>query len=377
MQDLRPFFTPGHFIETKAPGTYEALQWGANIQCFTSDEFNWEDADIIILGCGEQRGDHSESAYSNSPDAIREQLYQLYSWHSAVKIADAGNIRQGETVDDTRAALRIVLEELQQAGKTVIVLGGSHDLTFQQYEAFKRTGKMINASVADMLIDLDETEAMTSKSFLMDMLTAQPNFVKHYSHIGFQSYYAHPRMLETLDKLRFDFFRLGKVRDHIEDMEPVLRNSELFSFDMNAIRYSDAPVNVNGSPNGFTGDEACVLTRFAGMSDKLSSLGIYGYDAAHDTHNMTARLISQMIWYFIDGYLVRKTEAELHEHEEFVVFHVSFTDNDTTFLKSKRTNRWWMKLPNQAYVPCSYKDYMLASSDEIPERWLREQERLL
>ncbi|WP_276133350.1 formimidoylglutamase [Polluticoccus soli] len=377
MQDLRPFFTPGHFIETKGPGTYEPLQWGANIQCFTSDQFNWEDADIIILGCGEQRGDDPEANYSNSPDAIREQLYNLYSWHSAVKIADAGNIRQGETVDDTRAALRIVLEELQQAGKTVIVLGGSHDLTFQQYEAFKRTGKMINASVADMLIDLDETEAMTSKSFLMDMLTAQPNFVKHYSHIGFQSYYAHPRMLETLDKLRFDFFRLGKVRDHIEDMEPVLRNSELFSFDMNAIRYSDAPVNVNGSPNGFTGDEACVLTRFAGMSDKLSSLGIYGYDAANDTHNMTARLISQMIWYFIDGYLVRKTEAELHEHEEFVVFHVSFTDNDTTFLKSKRTNRWWMKLPNQAYVPCSYKDYMLASSDEIPERWLREQERLL
>jgi arginase family enzyme len=377
MQDLRPFFTPGHFIETKAPGSYEPLQWGANIQCFTQDKFNWEDADIIILGCGEQRGYNPEADYSNSPDAIREQLYALYSWHSAVRIADAGNIRQGESVDDTRAALRIVLDELQQAGKTVIVLGGSHDLTFQQYEAFKKAGKMINASVADMLVDLDETEAMTSRSFLMDMLTAQPNYVKHYSHIGFQSYYAHPRMLETLDKLRFDFFRLGKVRDHIEDMEPVLRNSDLFSFDMNAIRYSDAPVNVNGSPNGFTGDEACVLTRYAGMSDRLTSIGIYGYDAVNDVHNMTARLISQMIWYFIDGYLIRKTEAELHEHDEFVTFHVSFTDNDTTFLKSKRTNRWWMKLPNQSYVPCSYKDYMIASNDEIPERWLREQERLL
>src|ERR1044071_8016043 len=109
MQDLRPFFTPGHFIETKTPGTYQPLQWGANIQCFTSDRFDWEDADIIIIGCGEQRGENPETAYSDSPDAIREQLYELYSWHSAVKIADAGNIRQGATVDDTRAALRTVL----------------------------------------------------------------------------------------------------------------------------------------------------------------------------------------------------------------------------------------------------------------------------
>jgi len=120
-----------------------------------------------------------------------------------------------------------------------------------------------------------------------------------------------------------------------------------------------------------------MLTRYAGMSDKLTSFGIYGYDDAADVHGMTARLLSQMIWYFIDGYLVRKTEAELTDESEFVQFHVSFTDNDTDFIKSKRTNRWWMKMPTGAYVPCSYRDYLAASSDEIPERWLREQERLI
>ncbi|MGN6566780.1 MAG: arginase, partial [Flavipsychrobacter sp.] len=131
------------------------------------------------------------------------------------------------------------------------------------------------------------------------------------------------------------------------------------------------------SPNGFTGDEACLLTRYAGMSNNLTSFGIYGYDTRNDIHRMTARLISQMIWYFIDGYQVRRSEARLTERDEFISFHVSFTDNDTVFLKSKRTNRWWMKLPNQLYVPCSYNDYLIASKDEIPERWLREQERLL
>jgi len=377
MQDLRPFFEDRHFLEEQPEGTYQALQWGANIAYARADNFDWEEAHIVIVGCGEVRGEHDDAPFSHAADAVREQLYQLYNWHPAVKIADAGNIRQGATIGDTRAALRAVLEELEQAGKVVIVIGGSHDLTMQQYEAFKKAGKVINASVADMLIDLDETEAVTARSFLMDMLTSQPNYIRHYSHIGFQSYYVHPRMLETLDKLRFDFFRLGRVRDHFEDMEPVLRTSDLFSFDMSAVRFSDAPVNTEGSPNGFTGDEACMLTRYAGMSTQLSSFGIYGYEPRKDKYRMTAKLISQMIWYFIDGYLIRKSEAQLTDHEEFVEFYVTFTSNDTIFLKSKRTNRWWMKLPNNMFVPCSYNDYILASNNEIPERWLREQERLL
>jgi len=46
----------------------------------------------------------------------------------------------------------------------------------------------------------------------MEMLTSEPNLVKHYNHIGFQSYFVHPRMLETMDKLRFDCFRLAWQR---------------------------------------------------------------------------------------------------------------------------------------------------------------------
>ncbi len=377
MQDLRSFFEPEHFIESPDAEVYQPLQWGANIKCATGHSFDWEDADIVIVGCGEWRGAADSAAYSNSPNVIRRHLYKMYYWHTGIKIADAGNIRQGATIDDTRAALLTVLLEIHHAGKIAVVIGGAHDLTLQQYEVFKKAEQMVIAAVADMLIDLDEAEVTNAGSFLMDMLTGTPNFITHYSHIAFQSYYAHPRMLETLDKLRFDFYRLGKVREHIEDMEPVLRTCNLFSFDMSAVRYSEALSNINGSPNGLNGEEACQLTRYAGMSNVLTSFGIYGYDHVNDVHDMTAKLISQMIWYFVDGYLVRKTEAKLTERDEFTVFNVAFTDNDTTFLKSKRTNRWWMKLPDQSFVPCTYNDYLVASNDEIPERWLREQERLL
>lgn len=377
MQDLRPFFASRHFIDNQPPYSYEPLQWGSSVICPGPEHFDWEQADIVIIGCGEMRGEDPDALYSQGPDAIRAALYRQFNWHPAVKVADAGNILQGKNADDTRAALRMVLHELHLAGKIAIVLGGSHDLTLQQYDAFKQEGHVINAAVTDMLIDLEEAEGVTARSFLMEMLTTQPNYVRHYSHIGFQSYYTHPRMLETLDKLRFDFLRLGRVREHMEDAEPVLRSADLYSFDLSAVRYSDAPVNRDGSPNGFTGDEACMLARYAGMSGRLQSFGIYSYDPAKDQHNMTAKLVAQMIWYFIDGFQLSRTEARISDREEFIEFHVSFTSNDTIFLKSKRTARWWMQLPNKSFVPCSYNDYLQACNDEIPERWLREQERLV
>jgi len=377
MQDLRPFFEVTHFLETIETRNYQPLQWGANIKSVRDEDFDLTDTDIVIVGCGEWRGADAAAPHSASPDVVRTELYKMFHWHSGIKIADAGNIRDGAKPGDTRAALLTVLQEIHEAGKIAIVIGGAHDLTLQQYEVFKKAGQLAVGAVADMLIDLDDAEEITAGSFLMDMLTGTPNFISHYSHIAFQSYYAHPKMLETLDKLRFDFYRLGKVREHVEDMEPVLRISNFFSFDISAVRYCDAPANIAGSPNGLTGEESCMLTRYAGMSDKLTSFGIYGYDHRLDSHNMTARLIAQMIWYFVDGLLVRKTEANLADRNEFDIFNVVFTDNDTVFLKSKRTNRWWMKLPDGTFVPCSYNDYLIASNDQIPERWLREQERLM
>ncbi len=87
----------------------------------------------------------------------------------------------------------------------------------------------------------------------------------------------------------------------MEEMEPVIRHANLFSFDISAIANAYALVNTT-TPNGFSGDEACALMRYAGMSPSATSVGIYGYDANKDRDNITAKQISQMLWYFLkDG----------------------------------------------------------------------------
>jgi arginase family enzyme len=305
---------------------------------------------------------------------IRRHFYPLYYWHNDIKIADVGNIREGSLYTDSYAALKTVIHELINDGKTVILLGGSHDLTLSQYQAYAENKKSIEASCVDALIDLELESPFRHENFLMEMLTSEPNYIRHYNHIGFQSYYVHPRMLETMDKLHFDCFRVGSVKESIDEMEPVIRNSSLFSFDITSIANAYAPAG-SISPNGLNGEEACVLMRYAGMSPNVNTIGIYGYDVQHDRDDLTAKQIAHMIWYVLDGRSRARREAELDEKDSFNEYHTAFAEVETTFLQSKKTGRWWMQLPDKKFIACSYKDYLLASSNEIPERWLRAQER--
>jgi len=55
------------------------------------------------------------------------------------------------------------------------------------------------------------------------------------------------------------------------------------------------------------------------------------------------------------------------------------------FVKSKKTDRWWMQVPyptggsrneRSHLVPCSYEDYKIAVSGEMPDLWWRTYQKL-
>jgi formiminoglutamase len=372
--NISDFLSPINIHEISHDESYKDRQIGYIISTYQEEFPDLDEVQMVLVGCGEQRGSGLIHGQSNAPDRIRRQFYSLFYWHQDVKIADIGNIKAGSLYTDSYAALKTVVHELINDGKTVIILGGSHDLTLAQYNAYAENKKTIEASCVDALIDLDLGSPFHHENFLMEMLTGEPNYVRHYNHIAFQSYYVHPRMLETMDKLRFDCYRVGSVKENIDEMEPVIRNSNLFSFDISAIAHAYAPAS-STSPNGLNGEEACVLMRYAGMSPNVSSIGIYGYDVQHDKDELTAKQIAHMLWYLLDGRSRGRREAALDEKESFNEYHTAFAEVETTFLQSRKTGRWWMQLPDKRFIACSYKDYLLASSNEIPERWLRAQER--
>ncbi len=375
LETLLQFVEETHYINDAYKKKLNPLQLGYHVEVLQNNYEALQNASVCIIGCGDNRGAVNEVSYVHSADLVREELYKSYYWHKNVQLADVGNIVQGKTMEDTKAALQEVISILKEQGKIVVVIGGSHDLTMAQYNVYKAKETLIDVTIADMLIDLAESEAVTDKSYLYDLLTQTPNYVRNLSLLGFQSYYANPKMVDTLSKLHFDCYRLGRLRDDIDDVEPILRKTNIFSIDINVVKHSDAPANQLGSPNGLHGDEICYLTKFAGMGASCDSLGIYGFNPDFDEKGLTAKLIANMIWYFIDGVHNRLNEVDLDDNQGFINFHVNLSGRLVLFKKSKITARWWIELPNKKLLPCTYADYKLASTNEIPERWLREVEK--
>ncbi|MBM3411835.1 MAG: formimidoylglutamase [Bacteroidetes bacterium] len=371
---IADFLSPVNKAFLSQDAGYKEGQIGYSIATYEEFMPELEDVSFVLVGCPEHRGAGIEQQQTDAPDVIRAQFYSLYYWHADLKLADLGNVRMGASISDTYAALRTVVQAIIAEGKTVIILGGSHDLTLAQYQAYASTRQLIEATCVDALIDLQPDAILPVENFLMEMLTGMPNYLKHYNHIAFQSYYVHPTVLETLDKLRFDCYRVGNVKESLDEMEPVIRNSHLFSFDISALSNAHSPASTI-SPNGLTGEEACALFRYAGMSPAVNSVGVYGYDPRLDRQELSAKQIAQQLWYLLDGRSRGKREASLTEKDSFNEYYMAFAEVETVFLQSKKTGRWWMQLPDKKFIACSYKDYLLASSNEIPERWLRAQER--
>lgn len=373
---LTDFLQPVSLSDIAGDIVYKNGQYGNVLRIFSEEFPDLSDVDIVIAGSTEIRGCRPGKNRPDLLNKIRREFYQQFCWHKDLKIADIGDVKPGKTLADSYAALRIITREITEAGKKLLIVGGGHDLTLGMYQGI--TGEnhpFVEITSVDALFDLDMEAINRSSNFLMELLTGEPNYVKHYNHIAFQSYYVHPSMLETIDKLRFDCYRVGMVKEDIEEMEPAIRNSSLFSFDIAAIAHPWAPGGAI-SPNGLNGEEACTLMQYAGMSSQLKVAGIFGYEEREeDRLCITERQISQMIWYFIDGVWKKSCEADISIKEAYNEYYIQFSDMETAFMQNKRSGRWWMQLPDKTMIPCSYKDYIMASRNEIPERWLRTQER--
>jgi len=358
---------------------------------FHQDRFpDLDQIDIVLVGINEDRLAFSNDGCSMAPDFVRERFYPLFPEAAKVRIADLGNIKQGHTIEDTYFAVKTVVAELIKEGIFPILIGGSQDLTIANYQAYESLSQIINIVTIDPEFDLGETESDTnSRSFLSKIILHQPNYLFNYTNIGYQTYFVDYDAIRLMKNLFFDIYRLGEVRADLKEVEPLIRNADMLNFDISAIRASDAPGNNNATPNGFYGEEACQIMRYAGLSDKITSLGIYEYNPKLDRGGQTAFLIAQMIWYFIEGFYKRNREYPNKDLANYMKYHVRVEGqkDEILFYKSRKSERWWMevnctkdkrmKYERHYLVPCSYRDYQIACENDIPDRWWQAYQKLM
>jgi arginase family enzyme len=388
---MQEYFTPIDKTQFTGNPADALTSYGRVISSYTAgDEFpSLEGIHLAIIGVEEDRKAVNNEGCGLAADYVRENLYRLYQGNYSAKIADLGNIRKGNTIEDSYFAVTDVIAKLLKKNIVPIIIGGSQDLTYCNYLAYQQMEQTINIVAVDAAFDIGDGELeLDSRSYLSKIILHKPNNLFNFSNVGYQTYFVEQSAIELMNKLYFDTHRLGQVRKNMEDVEPIVRNADLLSFDVSAIRQSDAPGNGNASPNGFYGEEACQITRYAGMSDKLTSIGFYEINPAFDTNKQTAHLVAQMIWYFIDGYYNRKQDYPIVDKSEYTKYRVSIKDHEheIVFYKSNKSDRWWMDVPypvnhhirfeRHHMVPCSYSDYATACSDEMPDSWWQTYQKL-
>lgn len=374
--DLRHFFEPVKPQDFADINTWKSGNVGNSITMHSEDDIpDLQNGDLVLLGI-------KTSPDDDGPDWIRKFFYKLKMNGSSARLLDVGNFMLDKNDDTKVKALTFALSELLDQGVCPMIVGGSQEVTYLNYQAYESLDQMVNLVVIDKQIDFSYQEESRLKpdTFLQNILLSDHSYLFNMSLLGLQHYLTGDERIGTFHDMYFDLYRLGQIRDNFHNIEPIIRHGDFLSFDLSSIRQSDAPGNNNPSPNGFYGEEACTLAKFAGLSENISSMGFHEYNSAFDREGQTAQLTAQMLWHLMAGYMARQQEHPRENEEAFYKYITTLKEQayQIVFFKSKKTDRWWMEVPidmqnphfqSQALIPCAYDDYIAATRDEIPERW--------
>ncbi len=347
-------------------------QWGRVAKIYKKSIPNLKDVKLAIVGIEE-----------GNANAVRRHLYTMTAPINSLPVADLGNFRKIHP-----EFIIPVLAELQENGIIPIIIGGHHAFTYAQYKAFSFQNYLINAVVANERIAYTSDRRKKDKDYfyLNKILQDKKHFLFNLSHIGHQTHFVDTKTLDAFDKKGFECTRLGKMKDNLAEIEPFIRDADMLSFDISVLKQSEAPGHQLPSPSGIFAEEACQIAYYAGMSDKMTSFGLYGYYPEHDRQDQTAQLIAQMIWYFSDGFCHRLNDLPINANKftRYAV-NVKGTKYELIFWKSKKSERWWVQMPTisnrkqkrHQVIPCSLNDYNLACQGEIPNRLLNASKRFV
>ena len=339
-----------------------------------------EGVSVAIFAVNEHRGNNKDNE-DYSFEAFRKKFYGMFPGNWNTSIVDLGTIEAGASIEDTYFVVKSLMAELIKKQIIPVVIGGTQDLTYPMYRAYDNLDQMVNLVSVDNQFDFSKENKFDKDAYLSKIIVEEPNNLFNFSNLGFQTYFNSQEEIDLIEKLYFEAYRLGEVSNNIAVAEPVFRDADLVSIDMNSVQSSYSGNFEEFNPNGFTGKEICALARYAGISDKVTSFGIFNFNP--NSHEVV--LTAQMLWYFIEGFCFRSNEYPFGTKEHYIKYIVPIEDEELIFYKSNKTERWWIEIPfltnvnnklkRNTLLPCTHEDYLAACEQEIPERWWKAQRR--
>jgi formiminoglutamase len=387
MLDLNDYFSPVCIEEPDFEHLSRQSGFPHNITIHTENSSLKDLGKYKIALLGVPDGRNSPNIGSlKGPDTVRSQLYRLSKIPGKSRIIDLGNMKQGATFADTIAGLSDILVQMMNENLFPVIIGGSSALVPAIDIAFSRLQTRYTLTAVDSRIDFNnERKDADSFNYLNTILLNHKSTFNHYINIGYQTYLNDQQVVNRFLKRGADLVRIGDVRQAIHLTEPLMRDSDVAVFDISSVRQAESPGTFSPSPNGFYGEEICLLSRYAGISDRLKIFGLFDVNPDYDIRSQTTGLAAQILWFFLEGFSQKQYETPVLDSGDsgrFIKYHVRVTDldDDMIFIKSNLTDRWWIELPagndRNVYIACSHEDYLKANRNEVPDRWVKAAERI-
>ena len=363
------YFSPVKFEIIDYVNKLDNNQLGSKLKINGRDNLNsFESLDIVIFSVNEYRFNSAIRKSFNANKDFRKKLYSLYYGNWNLNIYDLGDLENGNLVSDTQFALSKILEFFSKNKILVITIGGSQNLLFDIYSSLKETLQKINLVSVDNKIDFSNN----NESFLHKIIMDENNKLANFSNIGYQKHLTSVPENKLLDKMYFESINLGKIKSNIAEAEPVLRDSDIVSFNINSVKAGELN-NAHKYPNGLSSYELCSLSRFSGLSSRVN---IVSYFENWDLSIMNS-LLAESTWYVIDGYATRINENPLNDSNDFIYYHIELDNYKFKFYRSKLSDRWWVEFLNDEIISiekdiisCTFDDYNNCKNSVIPERIL-------
>jgi formiminoglutamase len=313
--------------------------------------------DVAIIGLGK------------NADLVRKQLY-TYSFHfTGIEIADFGNLNHNGTAKNMNAGLAECILALKAENIIPVFIGDSENYSDGLLKG--NTFNQVDLAIVSPLIQYQVNE-------LAKKLQNKKKLF-HTSFIAYQNFLNTRDILQESSEVFSEHLRLGDLRANLSKVEPLLRQADLFEFDLSAIRCQDFGSANMSLPNGLFNHEACAVCRYAGISNTIGIFLLNQFTLRED-HLSDHMQVAQMVWHILDGIDNRFNDHPMLNHRNFTIYKChAHSGEDMIFITSALTGRWWMQVPSlhrnkktaPKFIGCNEEDFEIAKQGEVPEKWYR------
>ena len=344
---------------------------GSNITLYNSKKTDYSSIDIAIVGLNEYRNSDEISDESLNLENFRREFYSLFYGNWSANILDLGDVISGKSFSDTYYAVNSIHQDLINQNIVVIFIGGGQDFTFPLYQSLSKKHNKVNISSVDNKFDFGKIKKQfSSSSYMSKIIMDKKNSLNHFCNLGYQTFLNSQEEIDLLNKFNFESHRLGEITENIKIVEPVLRETNLLTVDFKSIKSSELNF-VHNYSNGFESSQFCSVLRYAGMSNSINSVGLFELLNS----SISSALLSQSIWYFIEGYCLRIKEDPNSSNFKGYTYNVFCEGTNLKFYNSELSQKWWVEFINEietknisSLLPCNKRDYLMACDGTFSDR---------